>query len=223
MSKKRTATKIILVTFNILLILSLGLTSGYYFIKYRNLQTLNLTDDQKIAKYEKEISKNFTLPKDNKGILYTIKAKDSETVKKSNPTFFKDSSIDDVLLIYKDAPLVIIYRPSTKKIINSGPLEFTNKVSVTLVGSKADRLAVNTVLKQAFATTVSVSSEVEAKSPITAKEGTTVVDVTGKNTELAAKIAGELKGKVGNVPEGQEKPADTIGIAIYVSPAAPGL
>ncbi len=221
MSKKRTATKIILVTFNILLILSLGLTSGYYFIKYRNLQSASLTDDQKIAKYEKEISKNFTLPKDAKGTLGTVK--DSSAIKKANPTFFKDLANDDVLLIYKDAPLVIIYRPSTKKIINSGPLEFTNKVSVTLVGSKADRLAVNTVLKAAFATTVSVSNEVEAKSPITVKEGTTVVDVTGKNAELAAKIAGELKGKVGNVPEGQEKPADTIGIAIYVSPAAPGL
>src|SRR5665647_108283 len=104
MNKKRKVFKVILVVLNVLVILGLGFTSGFYFIKYRNLQSSNLTDDQKIAKYEKEISKSFTLPKDEKPTLALVN--DAEATKKLNPTFLKDVAKDDVLLIYKNAPLV---------------------------------------------------------------------------------------------------------------------
>ena len=119
MSKKRKAFKIILMLINIVALLGLGFGSVFFYLKYHNLQNNNLSDDQKIAKYEKEIAKSYTLPKE-KPTLGTVN--DSETIKKANPTFFKDLAKDDILLIYKNAPLVIVYRPATKKIINSETL-----------------------------------------------------------------------------------------------------
>ena len=218
MSKKRKALKISLLILNILVILGLGFTSVFYYLKYHNVQNSNLSDDQKIAKYESEIGLSYTLPKDEKPTLGTVQ--DADAIKKTNPAFFKDLAKDDILLIYDKAPLVVIYRPSTKKIINSAPLKFTNKVAVGVIGSKTDRAVVDTILTQAFAASVSLSSEADAKAPLTS---TIVVDATGTNAVLAAKLAAELKGKVGTVPVGQDKPAEGIGIEIYAAPASSGL
>ena len=216
MSKKRTVLKISLIIINVLFILGLGFTSVYYFLKYHHLQNSSLSDDQKLAKYEAEISKSYTLPTGEKPTLGTVN--DADAIKKTNPTFFKDLAKDDVLLIYDKAPLVVIYRPSTKKIINSAPLKFTNKVSVGVYGGKTERGAVSDILKQAFSSNVSLTADADAKTPHTT---TIVVDLTGKNAELATKIATEIKGKVATQPATEDTPAAGIGIAIYVAPTAP--
>ncbi len=212
MSKKRTAFKVITIILNVLVLIGLGFTSGYYYLKYHKLQNATLNDEQKIAKYENEIARTYTLPKE-KAKLYTVN--DAEATKRANPAFFKDLAKDDVLLVYKDTPLVIMYRPTTKKIINSGPLSFTNKVSVSIFGAKVDRDAAASKLNAAFSTSATVSTLADSKLPVTT---TIVVDNNGKNSELATKMAAELRGKVGEVPDGQEKAASTVGIAIYAAP-----
>ena len=214
--KKIPIKKILLLTLNFIVIIALGAGTIFFYLRYQAAQNNNLTDDQLIAKYQKEISKTFTLPNNEKPALG--KVNDAESIKKANPDFFKNLTNQDILLIYNNAPLVVIYRPTTKKIIGSGQLKFTNKVLVSVIGTKADRSAAIGIIKQAFDNDVTVTTEIDAKTPITT--GTIVVDTTGKNTELATKLATELKGKVGNAPEGQDKPLGTTGIAIYLSPAA---
>ncbi len=220
MSKKRKAFKITILILNILALLGLGFSSVFFFLRYHNLQNSSLTPDQKIARYEKEIAKSFTLPKDERPTMAELSdATTLDTVKKADAIFFKSAASDDVLLIYKNAPLLVIYNPTTKKIINSGPYSFSTKIATQLIGTKADRDAVNGILKQAFATTLNVSAQNDAKVPLTT---TFVVDVTGKNTQLATKLATELKGKVSvTTPDGQEAPASGVGIAIYAAPTAP--
>lgn len=201
------------------MLVGLGFSSVFFFMKYHNLQNSSQTPDQKIAKYEKEISKSFTLPKDEKPTIADLSdAATLDTVKKADSVFFKDAASGDVLLIYKNAPLLVIYNPTTKKIINSGPYSFSTKIATQIVGVKADRDAANNIIKQAFAATLNVTSQTDSKTSLTS---TTVVDMTGKNTVLATQLASELKGKVGTVPTGEDQPVSGTGIAIYMAPATP--
>ena len=118
-------------------------------------------------------------------------------------------------MVYPTTKLGILYRPSTKKIIKAGPVAFAQQVSTVLYGAKADRDTAAGILKKAFAATVSIAGQSDAKAAIAS---TVVVDVSGKNGELAGQLAAELKGKVGSVPEGQDIPPSGVGIAIFDAP-----
>ncbi len=216
MSKKRTAYKITLTILNVLLILGLGFSSGFFYLKYQNLKNSSLTGDQRIAKYEKEISKSYTLPTGDQATLADVKNAAELKKDEANKDFFKDSQDGDVLLVYANSKLGILYRPSIKKIIKAGPVAFSQQVAANLVGAQVDRAAAAAVIKHAFSTTVNIATQADAKTALTS---TVVVDVTGKNTELVKQLATALKGSVGTVPEGQDAPTAGTGIAIYVAPA----
>ncbi len=216
---KKNVKKIMLLVLNIVVIVGLGTSTVLFYIKYQDAKEASLTGDQKLAKYEKEISKTYTLPTDEKAQLYDVNNADQLKKDETNKDFFKDIQNGDVLLIYTNNKLGIIYRPATKKIIKTGPLAFKQQLTAAIVGAKADRESVIAVLKQVFANDITSATEIDAKTPITAGE-TIIVDLTGNNKDLAAKLASELKGKVDNVPEGQDRPADTFGIAIYAAPVA---
>ena len=216
---KKNVKKIMLLVLNIVVIVGLGTSTVLFYIKYQDAKEASLTGDQKLAKYEKEISKTYTLPTDEKAQLYDVNNADQLKKDETNKDFFKDIQNGDVLLIYTNNKLGIIYRPATKKIIKTGPLAFKQQLTAAIVGAKADRESVIAVLKQVFANDITSATEIDAKTPIATGE-TIIVDLTSNNKDLAAKLASELKGKVGNVPEGQDRPADTFGIAIYAAPAA---
>jgi len=216
---KKKLTKIALLSANVLLIASLAASTAFYYTKYNDLKKSSLTNDQKIAKYEKEISKTYTLPTGEKAALLVVDAASVDKFKKddTNKEFFKDAAEGDAVLIYQNNKLGILYRPSTKKIIKTGPLFVKENLVAAIIGAKADRAAAIEILKKAFATDINSASEFDAKAAL-APGTTVIVDVTGKNTDLVAKLATELKGKVGEVPAGQDKPADGFGIALYIAP-----
>lgn len=217
---KKKVTKIVLLTANVLVIAGLAFSTAFYYTKYNDLKKSSLTNDQKISKYEKEISKTYTLPTGEKAALLVVDAASVEKFKKddTNKEFFKDAAEGDTVLIYQNNKLGILYRPSTKKIIKTGPLFIKENLVAAIIGAKADRTAAIEVLKKAFATDINSASEIEPKTAIAAGS-TVIVDLTGKNKDLVDKLAAELKGTVGNVPEGQDKPADGFGIAIFIAPA----
>ena len=210
--------KWLLITLNIVVIAGLAATSVTFYLKYNNEKNKNLTTDQRIAKYEKEISKTYTLPAGEKATLADVKNAAELKKDETNKEFFKDAIDGDIVLIYANSKLGILYRPSSKKIIKTGPLAFKQQLSAYIVGGKTEREAVIALLKQAFSNDISTASEADAKTPLTAGS-TTIVDVTGKNTDLVGRLATELKGKVGSVPEGQDAPKDGFGIAIYIAPS----
>jgi hypothetical protein len=215
---KKNVKKIVLLVLNVLVIVGLSASTVLFYLKYQDAKEAALTGDQKLAKYEKEINKTYTLPTDEKAQLYDVNNADQLKKDEANKDFFKDIQNGDVLLIYTNNKLGIIYRPTTKKIIKTGPLAFKQQLTAAIIGAKSDREAVIAVLKRAFSNDITSATEVDAKTPLAA--GTTIiVDLTGNNKDLVAKLASELKGKVDNVPEGQDRPADTFGIAIYAAPA----
>ncbi len=65
-----------------------------------------------------KISQLILVPSDEEPRVATIN--DVETLKKQNAEFYKNAEKDDLIVLYKTR--VIIYRPSTDKIINVAPV-----------------------------------------------------------------------------------------------------
>jgi hypothetical protein len=156
------------------------------------------------------VGKLYDLPDNEKPDVATVK--DKEALKKQYP-FFDQAENDDVVLIYKEAKLAILYRPSTQKLIKVGPVNIENGLSIRTVGGDAERAAVEKILTE---NKLTFSSGGTAKTAVT---GITVVDVKGTNSEQAKKLAEIVKGTVGSLPEGEDKPAD-VDLLILVGPTS---
>lgn len=72
-----------------------------------------------------DISKLMLLPE---GDPVLFKVSDKEQMRKQQ-AFFKDTENDDVLLVFQASGKAIIYRPSSKTIINVGPVNFDNNAA----------------------------------------------------------------------------------------------
>lgn len=186
---------------NLLLILALAGFGGFYFKKYHDLKNSNPEKIQQAQtdQYVKEVGKLYDLPKNEKPDVATVKDKDA--LKKQYP-FFDKAENGDVVMIYKDAKIAILYRPSTKQLVKVGPVNIENGVSIKVIGSKAEREAIEKTLKD---NNLPYTDGGDAKVAVS---GTMVVDLKGTNGDQAKKLAEITKGQVGNLPEGQDKPAD---------------
>ncbi len=189
---------------NVLLILGLAVFGGYYFRKYQNLKNNPIPADQaaqeEVDRIISKVSKLYSLPKDEKPSVATVKDKE----KLKDQPFFDKAENNDVTLIYSNAKLAILYRPSTDKIINVSTVTIqTGASKVKIIGDSAARAAIEKTLKENFANDVAVSGTSDAKGSYI---GITVIDLSGQKGDVAKKLAEGLKGKVGTMPEGEEKP-----------------
>lgn len=74
-----------------------------------------------------DISKLMLLPEGDP-VLFKVSNKDQM---RAQQAFFKDTENDDVLLVFQASGKAIIYRPSSKTIINVGPVNFDNNAAPT--------------------------------------------------------------------------------------------
>lgn len=183
-----------------------------YYNKYNDLK--NSSPDQiqqaQTDSYIAEIGKLYALPANEKPDVATIKDKDA--VKKQYPVLDQAEN-NDILVIYKEAKLAILYRPSTKQLIKVVPVNVDNGLSIRTVGTETERKATEKLLADGK---YSYTTGGSAKTTIV---GVTVVDVSGKNAEAAKKLAEVVKGKVGTLPDGEEKP-ENVDLLVLVGPAA---
>lgn len=208
MSSEKTGRKTkkrILLAANILVLVGLAGFGGYYFRQYQKLKDNPPSSDQlaqqEVDRTVEEVGKLYTLPKDEKPTIATVK--DKEATKKQYGAFFDKAENGDVSLIYSNAKLAVLYRPSSKKIVNVSTVTIQNSTAkVTVVGNTTARQAVEASLKDQQIITTDGG---EAKTPPTS---ITVVDLSGKNADQAKKIADTVKGTVGSLPDGEVKPAD---------------
>lgn len=203
--------KLLIGTANILLIIGLAAFGGYFYNKYNDLKNANPEELQKtqVQQTIDKVGKLYSLPANEEPDVATVK--DKEQLKKEYP-FFDQAENDDVVLIYKEAKIAILYRPSTNQLVKVGPVNIEEGVSIRVVGADADRSAVEKTLTDQNITFTKAS----AKGTLS---GITVVDVGGKNTEQAKTLAGLVKGKVGTLPAGEEKPND-VDLIVFVGPTA---
>lgn len=191
----------------VLVVLVLGASMATSLIYYRKYQELNrMTADQFSQRSNQKIigkvSRLYSLPTDEQPSIATIK--DKETVKKQYP-FLSQAENDDILLLYQKAQLAILYRPSTGQLVKVGALNISDdkaaSARIKVIGAITDRENVGKLLTDSKLT----FTQGEAKSSYS---GVTVVDLTGKNEAQAKNLATIVKGQVGSLPTGEDKPAD---------------
>ena len=140
----------------------------------------------------------------------------SDVSKLKNQAFFANAKNGDKVLIYQNAKKAILYRPSSNKIVEFGPINLgaaqTASPSAAVTpkpvriavynGTKAPGLAVAAEKhlrnKAPFATVVAKGNAVK-----TDYTKTLVADITGANTVEAQSIASLLSGEVGKLPAGE--------------------
>lgn len=186
-----------------LVIVGLAAFGGFYFKKYQDLKKQPITADQaaqaEIDRYVTEVGKLYALPKDEKPSVATVKDKE----KLKDQPFFAQAENGDVTLIYSNAKLAILYRPSTNQIINVSSVTIQASTRVKVIGPLSARQSVERALTSAQ---IVYTDGGNAKGSY---DSIIVVDLSGENSQQANTIATAIGGKVGNLPDGEPKPADT--------------
>lgn len=115
----------------IIVLLIVVLAGGGYvgYTKYQDLKQENqrLSDPQEAAKSETDRIKNeiaalIEVPNDEEPTIATV----VDPEKLGDQAFFSKAQKDDRVVIYAKAKKAILYRPSTKKIVEVAPLNIGN-------------------------------------------------------------------------------------------------
>lgn len=128
---------------SIVLLLAGGAFAGKYF--YLGKPTPVVTPDQieqkKIEESQKKtqeilgiVDKQIKLPTDEEPILATV----SDRNQLQNQDFFKDAQNGDKILIYPNNKKAYLYRPSTKQVLATAPLEYQVGGGDATASSSAD-------------------------------------------------------------------------------------
>lgn len=200
------------------------LAAGYFFIQYQKAQTLLKNPSQaavsEIKALTDKVGQLIELPVGEDPTVATV----SDKTKLSDQVFFRNAQNGDKVLIYTKAKKAILYRPSTNKIIEVAPVnigESNPTPAAAPSGSPTQAQTYKTILWNGT-TTVGLTNKVEidlkAKLPeiiVADKDNasrnnytkTIVVDLTGKNSSEAQKLAVAVGGEVGTLPTGEKKPS----------------
>lgn len=198
-----------------IIIISLAAAS-YFYVQYQKSQKLlqnpTLAAQEEAKALVTRVSGVIELPKNEQPTIATI----SDKSKLKDQPFFVQAQNGDKLLIYTNAKKAIIYRPSTNKIIEVGPVN----IGPSTVISPAASLEVKVVLyngTNVVGLTTTVEKDLKSKMDninVIKKDNaaannytkTLVVDLSGKQGEFAKKIAQILGADVGQLPKGETKP-----------------
>lgn len=215
---------VILVVLIIAVIIVIG---GFWFFNKQKISSAPQTSEAEIQDIVAKVGKLMNLPSDETPAIATV----SDVTKLDDQDFFKNAKNGDKVLAYSKNKKAIIFRPSENKIIEvafynppvgdksqaSGSAQQevtkapTGLVNVNIViynGTKTAGLA-----KSKGNEIVSTFSEAKIVSTGNAAgdfKETLVIDLTGKNKIFAETLANNIKGKVGKLPNGEEKPEADI-------------
>ncbi len=191
----------------------------YFYLQYQKSQDLlknpAATTQQEVSTLVTEVGKLIVLPQGETPEVATV----SDVEKLKGQQFFKQAKNGDKVLIYTKSQKAVLYDPTVKKIVEVGPINVTQatptvsptpgvlKVGLyngtTTVGLT---VKVEDMLKKTMPHVV-VTEKSNAKKSTYTK--TLVVDLSGKQPASAKKLAEQLQGEVGVLPDGEPKPADT--------------
>jgi hypothetical protein len=195
------------------IIVSLIAFGGFYFYKYQNLnnkyQELTQSVDDKKAKYIAEVSKLYEIPaKDKEDPTFAIVSDQTnlDELKKISK-FYENTKTGDVILLYKEANIAILYRPSDKKIINTDSylVATTNpnvKAEIAIIAPVALQADIEKKISDKFKN-IEITNKSEPKTAIT--KGI-VVDVNGNETDASKQLAELLGYSVDKLPAGEVAP-----------------
>jgi hypothetical protein len=206
----------------------IGVIAGvYFYTQYQRAQKLlrnpaqaNLQEVQAIIN---KVGILIELPKNETPRVATV----TDITKLKSQPFFVRAVNGDKVLIYSIAKKAIIYRPTTNKIIDVGNLNISEnantnptsspKLTTTPTPTVAAKVKValyngtkTTGLAKTVETEIITNNQnIEVVTKDNAKNDykkTIVIDLTGKNKDVAAKLAMQYKGEVETMPSGETTP-----------------
>lgn len=209
----------------------------YYFLQYQKSQELLknpvLENQMETQNLIDKVGKLIELPKDEEPTVATV----SDVKKLKSQAFFANAQNGDKVLIYQKAKKAVLYRPSTNKIIEFGPINLgsseQNSASPSAVvsqvpvdqeiklvlrnGTKTVGLAstVEKDIKRKASNIIVVTKDNASKQDYTK---TLVIDLKGNNSAGVAQVAELVGGEVGKLPTGEVKPADADILVILGKP-----
>lgn len=185
----------------------------YYQTQFKSQKVLGA--EMEVKNLVEKVGALIDLPTDEDPVVATV----SDAKELTNQPFFAKAVNGDKVLAYTKNKKAILYRPSTDKIIevtfynpppenNSATQSASQAVSSVKIavynGTKIAGLA-----KKQADFIESNFENVEIVTATNAKEdydSTIIVDLTGRNKNLAEQLAKEFKGQVKALPSGEEKP-----------------
>lgn len=203
MEKKGKSTNLVLVIVLGVIIVLLGVASVYFYLQYQKVKKdPNVVAQQETDVLVKQVGKLIALPTDETPTVATVVDKD----KLKDQPFFANAQNGDKILIYTKAKKAIVYRPSTNKLINVGPIAINqNAVPVAIVNAGGDANGASKTLTDKLGQSISITGVTNAANTKDVKS-LTVVDVSGSNGDLAKQVADALGGTVGSLPAGETAP-----------------
>ncbi len=205
-------------TLGIVIVLAAIAASAYFYFQYQRTQKLlqnpTLAAQEEVKALVTKVATLMELPKDEQPTVATI----SDKSKLKDQPFFVNAENGDKVLIYTNAKKAIIYRPSTNKIIEVGPVNIGSSAPVTSNAPTEIKVALYNGTN-VTGLTATVEKDLKSKMAnvnVVAKENasantytkTLVIDLSGTNKENTNKIAQTLGGEVGNLPKGEAKPSN---------------
>lgn len=150
------------------------------------------------ARLIQSVSNMVVLPDDETPTVSTVVDKTQ-----LDQPFLSDAENGDKVLLYFKAGKAVVYRPSSGKIVNIGPLEIPRAQVFIRDGSPKE-------VPQDIADRISSSAEFTVASrdvsPRQNYQQTIVVDVAGNRPDVAARLAILLGAKVAPMPAGESRP-----------------
>ena len=201
---------------SLLIVVLLGVVAGgYYYLQYEKAKS---GDSLLAAQMEQQalierVGKLIALPQDEQPTIATV----SDIEKLKGQPFFEKAKNGDKVLIYNKAKKAILYDPVADKIVEVGPVEAGEPTPTTGVRPESVRVTIHngtTVvglaakIEEKLISLSSIRIDVVSKGNARHRTYTKplVIDLTGKNPEVAAQLAGVVGGEVGSLPEGEFKP-----------------
>lgn len=199
---------------------------GYKFL-LKNKDNADQDGGYPTEKLVMDISKHYLLPEGEEPS--NILVKDPAELK-SEP-FFDGALAGDRVLLYPKTGLIILYRPELDKIVKAGSITGNEKkadtasaqnqapVIPTVYFLNGSTVAGITKTAEAAVTAAGIQYSFVGRDNAVLKSyvKTLVVDVSGKNGDVASKIANALGGVTGALPSGETAPIGAD-ILVFVAP-----
>jgi hypothetical protein len=214
--------------------LSLGVALFFYLQWHdaRSPVVENKTVQKEVEKIVETISELVFLPENEEVELVTLDTE--ETIRSS--AFFAHAEVGDVLLVYRVANRVVLYRPSTEKVIETGAVGDIGKtqntdISSGEVPSSESMVPENTVVRVAYYNGSGINGRaaeyerqmkewflntetITRENALQSYNSSIVIDLQGRFGIETEEIARRIGGVVGDFPPGERRPAADILIII---------
>ena len=114
-------------------------SAGYLYKQVQDLKNNPKTSQEaqtnKANEMKAKVSKLISVPNDETPTLATV----TDKTKLKDQPFFKDAENGDAILIFPQAKKAIIYRESSNKLINVGPIAITSDAAAKASTTSTDK------------------------------------------------------------------------------------